>query len=144
MPSGGRQIQHGDLCKDCKNPITPFNEIRKTNRIQSRCRECFNIYSNNQPSRTTEARRNQYVQWKFGLSEQTYKEKLEAQNGVCAICNQTCRTGRELAVDHNHTTNRVRDLLCYRCNTVLGLVEEDLEILSCMMDYLERHRSKAI
>lgn len=63
----------------------------------------------------------------FGISLKDYNEKLKDQNGVCAICGQyetrTHRNGtiHKLAVDHNHETNKVRGLLCTKCNMALGL-----------------------
>lgn len=44
----------------------------------------------------------------------------EAQGGTCAICDQPCASGRRLAVDHDHVTNRIRGLLCAKCNSCLG------------------------
>jgi hypothetical protein len=40
-------------------------------------------------------------------------------------------------MDHNHTTQEIRGLLCCRCNRVLGLVKEDPEILNRMQKYLK-------
>jgi len=72
----------------------------------------------------------------YGLTPESYAAMFAEQNGVCKICNQVCATGRNLAVDHNHTTGVVRGLLCKRCNQVLGQVEENLELLAKVVDYL--------
>ena len=47
---------------------------------------------------------------------------FDAQDGRCAICMNKSVTIR-LAVDHSHSNNRVRGLLCRRCNRALGLWE---------------------
>lgn len=66
---------------------------------------------------------------RFGITTVEYDSMFELQGGVCAICRQpeTVRTRvgvvRRLAVDHDHETNLVRGLLCYRCNTTLGQFE---------------------
>ena len=63
---------------------------------------------------------------KYGLSAEQWREILEAQGGVCAICEQEPRTGR-LVIDHEHITRwkklpaerrraTVRGLLCWWCN----------------------------
>ena len=62
------------------------------------------------------------VQRVYGLRPGEYAEMYEAQDGRCAICMNKSITLR-LAVDHNHTTGKVRALLCRRCNRALGLVE---------------------
>ena len=49
---------------------------------------------------------------------------LADQGGCCAICQEVCGTGRRLAVDHEHSSGRIRGLLCFRCNTSLARYEE--------------------
>jgi len=43
--------------------------------------------------------------------------KKRAQ-GKCEICKQT----RRLVIDHNHTTKKVRGMLCHKCNTMLEYI----------------------
>lgn len=56
---------------------------------------------------------------RYGLTKEAHAELLAKQNGVCAIC----KIGGQLYVDHNHTTGKVRGLLCPKCNTAVGYVE---------------------
>ena len=58
----------------------------------------------------------------FGLTVEEYDAMLDAQHGVCAICGKLPQKKR-LAVDHNHTTGKVRGLLCPSCNRTLGYFE---------------------
>lgn len=82
----------------------------------------------------------------YGLTAPQYDEMLEKQGFVCAICKKPesmlSRAGkvRELAIDHDHQTGKVRALLCYRCNIGLGLFDEDPNRLRAMAEYLEFHR----
>lgn len=56
---------------------------------------------------------------KFGITIEQYEEMLVRQDGGCAICGRP--PGRiSLHVDHDHETNRVGGLLCFRCNNSLG------------------------
>ena len=75
----------------------------------------------------------------FGMSLEAYDEKLKAQNGVCAICGSLCKSGKRLAVDHNHTTGKIRDLLCGNCNGGLGMFQDNPELLLKAADYLKDH-----
>lgn len=59
----------------------------------------------------------------YGLTEEEYDAMLHAQGAACAMCGKACRTGRQLAVDHDHLTGRVRGLLCMACNQALGVFE---------------------
>jgi hypothetical protein len=76
---------------------------------------------------------------KFGLTEEDYFRMEKEQRGVCAICKAPCTSGRRLAVDHNHTTGKVRGLLCLRCNFGIGYFEENLNIIGNAMKYLRKH-----
>jgi hypothetical protein len=68
---------------------------------------------------------------------------LDAQNGVCAICKEPCPTGKWLAVDHCHTTNAVRGLLCTKCNMGIGLFNDSVERLEATIAYLRTPPSHA-
>lgn len=68
---------------------------------------------------------------------------LEAQNGKCGICEKEISFERELTkvtayVDHNHETNKVRGILCVRCNSMLGTKDWIIKALN----YLEKHDGK--
>ena len=96
------------------------------------------------PRNTNRIRQNGWLR-KYGISPETYTAFLAEQGGVCAICRRAermlSRSGKSvrlLAVDHNHLTGQVRGLLCANCNTVLGLVEDRLDILQQAMEYLDR------
>lgn len=75
----------------------------------------------------------------FGLADGEYEARLAAQGGACAICGEL-PNGKMLAVDHDHATGRVRDLLCEGCNLGLGKFKDDLELLRKAFNYLERHK----
>ena len=75
----------------------------------------------------------------YGLTIEQYEDMFRSQNGMCAICNGFSLAGRRLAVDHNHNTGKVRQLLCSICNTVLGMVKERPERLEAMIEYLAKH-----
>jgi len=74
---------------------------------------------------------------KYGITEQGYNNMFAGQDGSCAICG-THQSGLKepLHVDHNHVTGEVRGLLCKSCNTGIGLLKENEEILRKAIDYL--------
>lgn len=76
-----------------------------------------------------------------GLTIDEYDRLLATQGGVCAICKETCPTGRRLATDHDHASGRVRGLLCARCNPMLGYAQDDPRRLAAGAEYLLRTRS---
>lgn len=65
----------------------------------------------------------------FGLTLEQYDEMYKAQNGCCAICGRhQSIISRTLCVDHDHNTDKVRKLLCFKCNTDLGIYEAKKEL----------------
>jgi len=72
---------------------------------------------------------------KFKLTVEQFNKLLEEQGGMCAICRRP-PTNRALCIDHDHTTGRVRGLLCVRCNTGLGNLGDSWERLVAGIKYL--------
>jgi len=54
----------------------------------------------------------------LGVSDDAYARLLAAQGGHCALCPSGPKS-RRLHVDHEHSTGKVRGLLCHRCNRAL-------------------------
>ena len=71
----------------------------------------------------------------YGLTPKQYDDMTKAQRGRCAICGSYPVT-RRLHIDHCHKTNRVRGLLCIRCNHGIGFLKDDVAILSKAIEYL--------
>lgn len=82
-----------------------------------------------------------YYQKRFGITLQEYEARLEAHNGVCAICLKPQKDKRRLVVDHNHQTGDVRGLLCTPCNIILGCWQDNSGTALRAATYLEHHRS---
>lgn len=63
----------------------------------------------------------------------------KAQNGKCALCKKEIKmfVGRDGGfVDHCHTTGKVRSILCNRCNTVVGGLENKEIDLQMLLKYI--------
>lgn len=88
----------------------------------------------------TEERRNKKLQQRYGLTIEDYEKILKKQNGGCWICGKTSNQGpRKLNIDHNHTTGKVRGILCYKCNGAIGMFDESLEFLQRAIKYLKKN-----
>jgi hypothetical protein len=77
-----------------------------------------------------------HLQRKYGIGKVERAELLESQGNKCAICQTTEPGKRGFFVDHDHVTNRVRGLLCLRCNTLIGYFERNPEYLAAVTTYL--------
>lgn len=71
---------------------------------------------------------------RYGITPAEYQQMIVSQDGKCAICgNHFIRTPQ---IDHDHITGKVRALLCYKCNSLLGYAYDDVDILQNAIDYL--------
>ena len=122
--------ESNQLCSKCKNN-KPLNEFNKSshhkNGHRNICRDCRNTH------RTIIRKHNKH-----------YAVLLEMQNNCCAICGKSEEeNGKRLAIDHNHKTHQVRNLLCQSCNTGLGDFKDNKELLLKAFEYLKKWEDDA-
>lgn len=156
------------ICNSCNvlKPITAFTRDKYSKKgYTSRCTKCrseyyIEYYKNNpdkaklkndkqrenrrkyyQTKEGKESSRRAHLKRTHGITLEQYNKKLEDQDGKCAICKGTSTHDKHgvLAVDHDHVTGKLRDLLCFKCNTVLGSVNDDKQILINAIKYLEKY-----
>jgi hypothetical protein len=99
--------------------------------------------------RTPKERRNLQLIYRFGITLDEYNFLLNSQKGVCAICigpetifDKRANKTRDLAVDHDHKTGKVRGLLCGACNKALGLFRDKVSIIENASQYLKLRGNK--
>lgn len=142
LPFGPENYFWSDSLRSLKNqsrrskpgpmPKSEFLEKQEILNLPGRKNHKNNIKSLNRRSRS--------LIKKYGMTLDQYEERVLSQNGVCAICKkpETIFNGN-LAVDHCHTSGKVRGLLCSKCNTMLGNVGDSTAILESAIDYLNFH-----
>ncbi|MFD3999808.1 endonuclease VII domain-containing protein [Streptomyces rubiginosohelvolus] len=114
-------------CTQCNQPL-PKPEFHRSDR-GGRFRKCRSCRAATRKAWRETYRdkqsvyRRRFKLSRYGLTESEYDFMLAAQGGVCAMCGETCVSGRQLAVDHDHATGVVRGLLCVKCNRQLGIFE---------------------
>lgn len=81
----------------------------------------------------------------YGLTLEAYHAMGESQKWRCAICNGLETTKdkdggpRQMPVDHDHKTGKIRALLCTQCNRGLGLFSDSIEKLKAATEYLKKY-----
>lgn len=74
----------------------------------------------------------------YGITLLEYNDIFTKQNGMCRICGiHQSQLPKSLHVDHCHKTNKVRGLLCKKCNSLLGFANDNMTILKNAITYLE-------
>jgi hypothetical protein len=116
-------------CSCCKQelPLEMFSKNRlKKDGLNVWCRACQRRY---------ELERN------YGFTPEAFDQMLESQGHRCAICGTDTPGGKGAwHVDHDHDTGAVRGLLCHHCNTAIGNLKDDPELLRKAANYIESHR----
>lgn len=80
----------------------------------------------------------------YGVPRGWYDEQVEIQEGRCAICGKV----KPLYVDHDHACCPgqyacglcYRALLCDRCNRGLGFFDDDPDLLTRAVEYIDEHQ----
>ena len=88
----------------------------------------------------TDSSRKYMLKAHYGLTPEQYDELYNAQAGKCKLCNKPPKGGpnsQYLVVDHDHTTDKVRGLLCQSCNMAIGLLGDTYEDVQQALDYLK-------
>ena len=83
--------------------------------------------------------RNLNMQHKYGITLDDFNKLVEEQGGVCAICETSLDDLEHTAhLDHCHETGKVRGVLCKKCNTGLGMFDDDISRITQAAAYLNR------
>lgn len=122
-------FQNCTKCGEYKSFEAFSFQTASKNGVRKWCRDCGAAYASKKA-------RHYKLMDRYKITADEYDAMLERQGGVCAICKKECTSGNRLAVDHDHSTGRVRGLLCMHCNTLLGSAKDSSNTLSSAIEYL--------
>lgn len=106
-------------CKSCKTEATLA--WRNTNK------PAYNAYM-------SKIRKKHYQRdrlTRYGLNLEDYELMKQAQKGLCAICHTAPKPNKPLVIDHCHNINKVRGLLCYKCNRDMVVLDSPDHLARC-------------
>ena len=127
--------------KNIKIRNKKYHEKNKE-KINERSRNAYHDFKKNYPEEHKKRIHKYLLKTRYGITREEYDQFLEEQDNVCAICGckETSKFKsriRELSVDHNHKTGKIRGLLCHNCNNILGRAKDNPLILMKCIKYLE-------
>jgi len=77
----------------------------------------------------------------YGITTKEYEDLFLSQGSRCAICRCSEPGGKKCwHIDHDHSTNKVRGILCHSCNLLLGQAKDSLDTLHSAIAYLAKGR----
>ncbi|MFD7957002.1 endonuclease domain-containing protein [Streptomyces ardesiacus] len=118
-------------CKRCNEtkPEANFNKAG-TGYRSSTCNTCRNERrrkirqsGRRREAETPKERAARRLWENYKLTPKQFEALVEAQGNQCAMCGTPPPEGKQLQVDHCHTTRIVRALLCQKCNIAVGFYE---------------------
>lgn len=83
---------------------------------------------------------------RYGITIREIQNLFTTQSGRCAICYCLLdnisldkeHRSKNIRIDHDHSTGKVRGLLCKSCNALLGMCNDDINILHGAIAYLKQ------
>ncbi len=117
-------------CPTCQQAVAHEDYVRNAalpSGFGTRCKACNN-------------RLGQEAYWRrrYGLTKAEVAQLRAAQGNTCTICGAPDPEH----LDHDHSTGKVRALLCQRCNHGLGLFRDEPYLLRVAALYVEGHRQE--
>lgn len=156
MKRNGRNSHITELyCIEC-NQIKSQDLFHKCeiDKKESRCRNCKKNLKN-PCGKSSLTLRELYLKRRYKLNDDEINYIIKNQNNKCDIChkyekkiNPSTKLIQNLSVDHCHkseATNKIiiRGLLCYNCNIMLGMADDDTDILLSAVEYLKKYKKPA-
>ena len=91
-----------------------------------------------------EKHKRQGILKRYNITLIEYDRLFKKQKSRCAICNtfKPRKKRNGLVVDHEHSSGKVRGLLCFQCNIGLGNFKDDINLLKKAIEYLETRGDK--
>lgn len=130
-------------CKTLKDESEFCKDRSRPNGLNHRCKPCNRTHVQEIAVRQKQQmgkaeyrklRRKWELPHYYGITAEQYTSLVEQQNNQCAICGKNPET--YLAVDHCHRTGKIRGLLCRRCNSAIGLFDENQTTIRNALQYL--------
>lgn len=120
-----RTKYHSDIDAARANALTRYYKDHERSKARAR--------KNARASYPTTGRNNRLL-YKFGITTEQWNEIFEWQGRVCKCCDSpTPRSKKGWVLDHSHSTNQIRGILCWICNIRLGQLGDcaDDVVLEC-------------
>lgn len=131
------------ICSTChlELPLSSFSKnIHMKDGYQNVCKKCKKEYDRQWRLNTIDQRRSARFQTKYGITLEDYNQMFEEQHGCCAVCGRhQTELPRVLSVEHNHITKKVRSLTCDKCNTMIGFIENNSDLVDKIKLYLQEY-----
>lgn len=127
------------LCKPCY--------MRKYSKDHPNRKRYFIEYTKEYRRKHPSYRRDHYkkgshAKSRYGISSEEYnsrRDKKLKDGDLCGLCNKPLGKVRA-HLDHDHSTNKLRDFIHRNCNLAIGLLEDDPNLCRLAAEYIEKYK----
>jgi glycerol-3-phosphate dehydrogenase len=99
-----------------------------------------------------EEKKSNELRSRYGITTEQKEAKIAAQEGLCPVCTRKLVEAGKSAMDHDHACcpgndtcgKCLRDVLCHRCNLLLGCAQDNIQALENAIAYLKKHKETQI
>ena len=124
-----KQFQN-KLCKVCNIKIITTDPRKQY--CSTKCKQKLN-----------QSGKQYHLKYKFGITQTEFIKMILDQDNKCLICKTEFSDSIKPCVDHNHETEEIRGILCFKCNTGIGLFTENINVLFSAIDYLNNSSNRS-
>jgi len=127
-------------CCGVEKPILEFEHQKNRPSPRKKCKACrhgerdkekeklrHREYMKQRRVSNPDVVRQNWERSKYGAS----KEDIGLSS--CVICGSS----RRLCIDHDHVTDKIRGILCTKCNAGLGMFDDDADRMMAAINYLK-------
>lgn len=148
-----RDEQGRKECATCEKWLTEEEfgfSSRSLDNLRRECKVCRAADARRRGANKSRGeKRESWLRRRYGVTPEWFDRTFESQKESCACCGTSNPGPRGWQLDHDHSCcNSVgaeticgkclRGILCSRCNLTLGVVNDSVELLQKMQDYLRR------
>jgi len=126
------------ICNNCGTQ-KPSSDFTKNHPY---CKKCNSVraskWNKENPDRRKIIVKKDNYKRRYGLSVEDKQSMIDKQNALCAICKRPLKSTHDVCVDHCHDTNKVRGILCRKCNLGIGHFDDSIKYLKDAIKYLRK------
>mgnify|MGYP001565846128 FL=1 len=131
-----RKRERGRISKYCLDCKTAYNRKWRSENYD-RYKESVRRWRRKNLVSIRKSYRANLLKYVHKLTVREYNLMFKNQDYKCAICKEF-PSRESLGVDHDHTTGKIRGLLCGNCNRALGLLRENRNVALGLVEYIDK------
>ena len=129
--------QCGVIATNEKELVKFVKQARGKHGYRNLCKECHSASESYGSRYDADYYYDKSLKSLYNINIEDYNNMFKEQQGCCKICDtHQSKLKRRLYVDHCHTTNKVRGLLCQSCNTFIGFSYDSPKRLKRAIEYI--------